>query len=533
MRKFLTPFLFIFIMFATQAQNIRVIEFPVYESSNRDIIDIARVEVNGDKTTLWLDIYQSPGYWIKISSGTTLRGNNTGNSYKLLSAEGVNLDQEHYIGDEGFLSCKLYFEPLSNDDSAFDYVEGNNPGDWAIYGVSLLPPDNSGKIKCHIEGTVANKGVSRLMLFEVTKNPRFNNGISIPVRDGKYSIDFYVDGLYCYRLFSWHDMQNGSWYFEEIITDGGDCVVNFDDDSNPYLLSATSPEMQKVIKLNKFKDECFKDADAIEEKIEKLHADRLGFVDPLYYDYYERYKNTTSDNERDSLNVLLEKLYKPSKALEDLERELEAAIKKGDEKIWEYISMNPSFSAFQRISSKLFYAREYHKEEYSKIYKYYNDVYSKLYPGHPYHDDVTRTYLQPGLPYFDYELRGNNGDVIKVSSLIKGHIAVIDLWASWCGPCRRHSREIVPVYEKYKDKGFVVVSIAREKSRDTFENVLATENYPWESYLELLDEFSIWKKHNIQNAAGGVYLISADGTVVAVSPSAEEIEKYLEENYPK
>jgi thiol-disulfide isomerase/thioredoxin len=41
-----------------------------------------------------------------------------------------------------------------------------------------------------------------------------------------------------------------------------------------------------------------------------------------------------------------------------------------------------------------------------------------------------------------------------------GKVRVIDLWASWCGPCRMTIPELNTLYDQYRDKGLVVVGLS-------------------------------------------------------------------------
>ena len=108
--------------------------------------------------------------------------------------------------------------------------------------------------------------------------------------------------------------------------------------------------------------------------------------------------------------------------------------------------------------------------------------------------------MKVGSKYPDYVLEDLNGLRVSIGKIIKGKWALIDLWASWCGSCRSFSRILIPLYHKYKDRGFIIVGIAREKSVNDVLCALALEKYPWMQFVELEDKNSIWLKHGIENA---------------------------------
>src|SRR5436190_1317967 len=48
------------------------------------------------------------------------------------------------------------------------------------------------------------------------------------------------------------------------------------------------------------------------------------------------------------------------------------------------------------------------------------------------------------------------GSAIDLNAL-KGKVVLIDFWATWCGPCVAAIPHVEELYEKYKDKGLVVI----------------------------------------------------------------------------
>ena len=174
---------------------------------------------------------------------------------------------------------------------------------------------------------------------------------------------------------------------------------------------------------------------------------------------------------------------------------------------------------------------DFDKSQYERYLSLYHDTLINCYTGHPVHDQIATAeaayLLQPGKPYIDYNVRNTDGKLVPISTLIQGNLVLIDLWASWCGPCRRHSIAMIPIYERYKDKGFSVVAIARERNRQAMENAEKKDGYPWTSLLELNDENQVWRKNGADNAGGAMFLIDRDGTILSTSTDAAELEPLI------
>lgn len=139
--------------------------------------------------------------------------------------------------------------------------------------------------------------------------------------------------------------------------------------------------------------------------------------------------------------------------------------------------------------------------------------------------------IHPGGRYIDVEAPDLNGKPVRLSSLIRGKLALVDLWASWCSPCRAKSKSMLPIYEQYKDKGFTVVGIAREfKDTRALRKAVALDGYPWTQLVELDDKQKIWIKYMLGNAGGGLFLIDPQGTIIAINPTPEQVLEAVREH---
>lgn len=71
-----------------------------------------------------------------------------------------------------------------------------------------------------------------------------------------------------------------------------------------------------------------------------------------------------------------------------------------------------------------------------------------------------------GVPSPDFDYQNYNGNKTKLSDL-KGKYVYIDLWATWCGPCRAEIPYLQKLEKKYHGKNIEFVSVSIDKVSDT------------------------------------------------------------------
>jgi thiol-disulfide isomerase/thioredoxin len=78
-------------------------------------------------------------------------------------------------------------------------------------------------------------------------------------------------------------------------------------------------------------------------------------------------------------------------------------------------------------------------------------------------------HLVKGKPAPDFESVDTTGKRIRLSDL-KGKLVYIDVWATWCGPCRREAPSLDALQEKFKDKDVVFMSVSIDTDEQTWRN---------------------------------------------------------------
>ena len=72
-------------------------------------------------------------------------------------------------------------------------------------------------------------------------------------------------------------------------------------------------------------------------------------------------------------------------------------------------------------------------------------------------DDVCDARERPAK--LDFTLRDVAGNDVRLEDY-SGRVIVLDFWATWCAPCRVSIPDLVELYERYRDRGFIVLGIS-------------------------------------------------------------------------
>ncbi|MFV0590544.1 MAG: TlpA family protein disulfide reductase [Draconibacterium sp.] len=141
-----------------------------------------------------------------------------------------------------------------------------------------------------------------------------------------------------------------------------------------------------------------------------------------------------------------------------------------------------------------------------------------------------------GQPAIDFSYPNMNGDTISLSDL-KGKVVVIDVWATWCGPCKQQIPFLKKMEEEYrgKDVEFLSVSIDVEKDHQKWADFVKKEELKGIQLFASGWDSDIVKFYNIKGIPRFI-LVDKQGNLVSANaprPSQKELKTLIDTELSK
>lgn len=135
-----------------------------------------------------------------------------------------------------------------------------------------------------------------------------------------------------------------------------------------------------------------------------------------------------------------------------------------------------------------------------------------------------------GAAFTDFTMADTSGVKVSLSDYVgKGKYVLMDVWASWCAPCRSANPSLVALYNKYKSKNFEIVSVSLDRDRAAWHKGVREDKLSWPQMSDVLFwQSEVVKLYNISGIPYAV-LFDPQGKILKNQVPADQLEGILKE----
>ena len=518
MKKTIITILLALVAMAGQAKKTIVWENPAIGYSDKPYFEIHKVELTREKTALHVCVKLLPALKFRIKSACYLQSD--GKRYEVIGSDSIQLDGNYItLDDTGKKDFVLYFKPLPLDTKEFDFIEGLNYNDFQVFAihdknyampVTPVPAEyliddadeemaemkyDATPATIHFKSLNYRKGMNTIIELGYVnlKNPAKFERMEVRLNDeGEASASLPIGVPQIVQL----EIYAASSFAFAYLTPGKEVTFLIDmlhDDTG-----ANSKFVGAKGYFTKFsKDRYQVSIDVFSESFPKptIALKDIHDMQTLMRYYDEERKNDSIWNANSTYCKAVKQWFAQTTYEPYISLEGKADSLAQTKEFTDYVLRNYTRSLYEKnIVFGLDFVRA--SKYYSMIdargfnadlarYCYYlpqvldskqlakpliedknlSDLYDKYVAEYQATIPANKQGLADNIHYLDMT------DVVPEETLqtildkYKGKIILIDIWATWCGPCKLGHEKMKPVKEELRDKNIVYVYLTSTTSK--------------------------------------------------------------------
>lgn len=120
------------------------------------------------------------------------------------------------------------------------------------------------------------------------------------------------------------------------------------------------------------------------------------------------------------------------------------------------------------------------------------------------------------------------GDTVSLYSLLGKQMTIVDLWASWCAPCRKENREVLePLWKQYQSAGLQILGYSIDSSPAAWKAAITKDGADWPHASHLQgDDAPLLATLRISTIPAN-YILDAQGKVIAKNLHGEALRAFV------
>lgn len=134
-----------------------------------------------------------------------------------------------------------------------------------------------------------------------------------------------------------------------------------------------------------------------------------------------------------------------------------------------------------------------------------------------------------GDEFPDLKLPSISKDTLSIKDNLGTKLTIIDLWASWCAPCRKENRDILtPLWDDYNEQGLQIIAYGLESSVSSWEEAVNRDGANrWLQTSDLQgDDAPFLKKIRVQTIPAN-FILDKNGVVIAKNVHRQDLMDFV------
>ncbi|SIQ67720.1 TlpA family protein disulfide reductase [Maribacter ulvicola] len=184
------------------------------------------------------------------------------------------------------------------------------------------------------------------------------------------------------------------------------------------------------------------------------------------------------------------------------------------------------------------------EKDYERVPEFLVDQcnkWNKTQPDHPWVKQLCKKSEPENLPVLigdefpNIQLPMMTKDTLLLNDLLGKKLTIVDLWASWCAPCRIENRKVlVPLYNEYHEQGLEIVAYALESDEAAWKAAATRDGADrWLQASDLQgDDAPFLKKIRVRTIPAN-FILDSNGVVIVKNLHGEELTNLVESNFEK
>ena len=155
-------------------------------------------------------------------------------------------------------------------------------------------------------------------------------------------------------------------------------------------------------------------------------------------------------------------------------------------------------------------------------------------PGNPWAEQLCTAAKRDKLPVLtgdfmaDYPLPMLSGDTVMLHSLLGSRLTVLDIWASWCMPCRRENQEVLsPLWTEYQAQGLQILGYSIDSSPAGWKGAIAKDDANWAHASHLSGDATPFLEALRITTIPANFILDAKGKVLAKNLHGDDLRAFV------